>query len=204
MTRRRWIETARRSVFAVLLAAMVFCPAKAGRYILGPPEGGHYVLLAQEESGTPRAQAQLTFLQINDVYSTTPVDGAGGLARVATIRRRLAAGGRPVLMALAGDFLSPSVASSVFKGEQMVAALNAAGLDFATFGNHEFDFGIDVLAQRMSESKFQWIVSNVLDARTGKPVGTSVPYVLRDIGSLKIGVIGLCLTSAQISPAVRG
>ena len=106
-------------------------------------------------------------------------------------------------MALAGDFLSPSVASTVFKGEQMVAALNAAGLDFATFGNHEFDFGIDVLAQRMSESRFQWVVSNVLDARTGKAIGNSVPYVVRDIGSLKVGFIGLCLTSAQIAPEVR-
>ncbi len=86
----------------------------------------------------------------------------------------------------------------------MVAALNAAGLDFATFGNHEFDFGIDVLTQRMAESKFQWIVSNVLDARTGKAIGNSVPYVVRDIGSLKVGFIGLCLTSAQIAPGVRG
>jgi 2',3'-cyclic-nucleotide 2'-phosphodiesterase (5'-nucleotidase family) len=158
----------------------------------------------QEEPGAPRAQAALTFLQINDVYATTPVDGAGGLARVATIKRRLSAGGRPVIMALAGDFLSPSVASSVFKGEQMVAALNAAGLDLATFGNHEFDFGIDVLAQRMAESKFQWVVSNVLDARTGKAIGNSVPYALRDVGALKVGFIGLCLTSAQIAPAVRG
>jgi 5'-nucleotidase / UDP-sugar diphosphatase len=162
------------------------------------------VLGQQEEPGAPQARAALTFLQINDVYATTPVDGAGGLARVATIKRRLSAGGRPVIMALAGDFLSPSVASSVFKGEQMVAALNAAGLDFATFGNHEFDFGIDVLAQRMAESKFQWVVSNVLDARTGKAIGNSVPYALRDVGALKVGFIGLCLTSAQIAPAVRG
>jgi len=158
----------------------------------------------QEEAGAPRAQAALTFLQINDVYATTPVDGLGGLARVATIRRRLSAGGHPVIMALAGDFLSPSVASGVFKGEQMVAALNAAGLDFATFGNHEFDFGIDVLAKRMSESRFQWVASNVLDARTGKAIGNSVPYVVRSVGALKVGFIGLCLTSAQIAPDARG
>jgi 2',3'-cyclic-nucleotide 2'-phosphodiesterase (5'-nucleotidase family) len=158
----------------------------------------------QEEPGSPQARAALTFLQINDVYSTTPIDGAGGLARVAALKRKLSAGGHPVVMALAGDFLSPSVASTVFKGEQMVAALNAAGLDFATFGNHEFDFGIDVLAQRMSESKFQWVVSNVLDGRTGKAIGNSVPYAVRDFGDLKVGFIGLCLTSAQIAPGLRG
>jgi 5'-nucleotidase len=102
----------------------------------------------------PRNRAPLTILQINDVYSTVPIDGAGGLARVATLKQRLAAAGRHPLAILAGDFLSPSVASSVFKGEQMVAALNAAGLDIATLGNHEFDFGDDLLIERMHEAKW--------------------------------------------------
>ena len=167
--------------------------------LAGPIAGGR---AQQDELGSPRRESQLTILQINDVYSTVPINGAGGLARVATLRRQLSANGHPVILALAGDFLSPSVASSVFKGEQMVATLNAAGLDYATLGNHEFDFGIDVLTQRMAESKFTWVVSNVLDAG-GKPIGTSVPYVVRQAGPLKIGVIGLCITTSTIAPAWR-
>jgi 5'-nucleotidase len=161
------------------------------------------VFAQQEETGTPRAAAPLTLLQINDVYSMVPVDGAGGLARVATLKAQMAASGRTALLVLAGDFLSPSVASTVFKGEQMVAALNAAKLDLATLGNHEFDFGRDALIQRMSESHFQWIVSNVLDEKTGKPIGGAAPYVLRDVGPLKVGFIGLCLTSSEIPTSNR-
>src|SRR5262245_52594846 len=86
------------------------------------------VFAQQEEPSSPRAVAPLTFLQVNDVYSTTPVDGLGGLARVATLKQQLAAAGRTPLLVVAGDLLSPSVASSIFKGEQMVAALNAAGM----------------------------------------------------------------------------
>jgi len=173
--------------------------------IAGPPEGGHYLTLhaQQEEPGAPRALSQLTFLQINDVYTTVPINDQGGLARVATIKRRLSANGHPVILALAGDFLSPSVASSVFKGEQMVATLNAAGLDYATAGNHEFDFGIDVLKQRIAESTFTWIVSNVLDARTRAPIPGTVPYVVRAVGTLKVGIIGLCITTSQVAPAWR-
>jgi 5'-nucleotidase len=148
-----------------------------------------------DEPGSPRASAPLTILQLNDVYSTVPVDGVGGLARVATIKQRLIADGRTPLMMIAGDFLSSSVASTVFKGEQMVAALNAAGLDLATLGNHEFDFGIDVLLQRMREAKWQWVVSNVLDRETGKPIGGAAPYVVKTYGPLKVGIIGLCLAS---------
>src|SRR5260370_38359444 len=125
---------------------------------------------AQEQSTSrPRAVAPLTILQINDVYSTIPIDGAGGLARIATLKQNLAAAGRTPFLVLAGDFLSPSVASSIFKGEQMIAALNAASLDLATLGNHEFDFGVDLLIQRMAEAKWQGVGANCIDENTGKP-----------------------------------
>lgn len=153
----------------------------------------------QEEPGSPRARAPLTILQLNDVYSTVPIDGRGGLARVATLKRQLADAGRTPLLVLAGDFLSPSVASSVFKGEQMIAALNVAGLDLATLGNHEFDFGIDLLIERMAQAKWQWVVSNVIDTNTGKPIGGAAPYVERQFGPLKVGFIGLCLVTDEIS-----
>jgi 5'-nucleotidase len=149
----------------------------------GPADAVHsrtISLAAQQEGpGSPRARAPLTLLQINDVYNTAPIDGVGGLARVATIKRRLAAGGRSPFLVLAGDFLSPSVASSVFRGAQMIAALNAAGLDLATLGNHEFDFGDDVLIERMKEAKWQWVVANVIDTRTGQPLGDAAPYVVK-------------------------
>jgi 5'-nucleotidase len=153
----------------------------------------------QEEPGSPRSRAPLTILQINDVYSTVPVDGLGGLARVATFKRQVAAAGRTPLLLLAGDFLSSSVASSVFKGEQMIAALNAAGLDMATLGNHEFDFGDDLLIQRMREAKWTWLISNVIDTRTNKPIGDAAPYVVRTFGTMKVGFIGLCLDTTEIS-----
>src|SRR5205085_7311802 len=92
------------------------------------------------------------------------------------------------------------VASSVFEGERMIAALNAAGLDLATLGNHEFDFGDDVLIQRMREGTFQWVVSNVVDTNTGQPIGGAAPFVVKTFGALKVGFIGLCLISSEISP----
>lgn len=164
-----------------------------------PWPGASLAAQQHDDAGSPRLAAPLTILQLNDVYSTVPVDGAGGLARVAALKRRLAAEGRTPFVMLAGDFLSSSVASTIFKGEQMVAALNAAGLDLATLGNHEFDFGVDVLLQRMAEAKWQWVVSNVLDRQTGRPIGGAPPYVVRTFGTLRVGFIGLCLTSEGLT-----
>ena len=162
-------------------------------------QAGPATVFQQEERGTPRAAAPVTFLQINDVYTALPVDGRGGLARLATIKKRLADSGRRPFMVLAGDFLSPSVESSVFRGEQMVAALNAAGLDLATLGNHELDFGVDVLLQRMRESRFQWVISNVIDISTRRPLGGAPAYLIRPFGALKVGFIGLTLTNEGFS-----
>jgi 5'-nucleotidase len=147
----------------------------------------------------PRDRAPVTFLQINDVYSTVPIEGIGGLARVATLKRQLTDSGHRVVMVLAGDFLSPSVASSFFRGQQMVDTLNAAGLDLATLGNHEFDFGDDVLIERMRQSKFRYVISNVVDTNTGHPIGGAAPYLLETYGTLKVGYIGLVLTTTEIS-----
>jgi 5'-nucleotidase len=168
--------------------------------------GARWTAFAQhDDPGSPRAGAPLTVLQLNDVYSIAPVENgeAGGLARVATLKQSLAAAGRTPLMMIAGDFLSSSVESTVFKGEQMIAALNAAGLDVATLGNHEFDFGMEVLLKRMSEAKFQWVISNVVDRQTGKPVGGAPPYLIRTFGPLKVGIIGLCLTTEGINDEMR-
>ena len=158
--------------------------------------------------GQQRA-ATITILQLNDVYQVSPVDRGrrGGLARVATLQKAIRAQSPNTLFLLAGDFVSPSVASRLFKGKQMIAALNAAGLDAATFGNHEFDFGPDVLRERMKESRFAYVVANVIDKQTGKSFGGANDYLIRELGGVRVGIIGLVLTeTATLStpgPGVR-
>jgi 5'-nucleotidase/UDP-sugar diphosphatase len=135
------------------------------------------------------------FLVINDVsVADTSPDGRGGLARVATVRNRLADQG-PILFVLAGNVLSPSVASKFYWGRQMVEALNAAKLDYATFGNHEFDFPLDTLLGRISESKFKWISSNC-DLASGGPLPKVLPWDTLHVSGHKVGLFGLTLQGA--------
>ncbi len=175
-----------KSLVRCALLALALSSSTLGRSAVGQ---------APHDEAHPRSRSGVTLLQINDVYSTLPVDGLGGLARVAALKQDIAKSGRRPLLMIAGDFLSSSVASTVFKGAQMIEALNVAGLDVATLGNHEFDFGLDVLRQRMSEARWQWVVSNVIDRQTGLPIGGAAPYVVHAVGDLRIGIIGLCLTT---------
>lgn len=157
------------------------------------------VFAQQEEPTSPRRFAPVTLLQINDVYSSVPIDGIGGLARVATIKKELIAAGRTPVLLMGGDFLSSSVASSVFKGEQMIEGLNAMGLDITSFGNHEFDFGVDLLLTRMKQATFTWVNANIIDRKTGRLVGDTPPYVVRTYNGVKIGFLGLCLADEGMS-----
>ena len=136
---------------------------------------------------------RVTLLQVNDVYQISPVDrGArGGLARVAALRQRIMRESPHTLFLLAGDTIAPSVASNIFKGRQIIETWNVSGLDYAALGNHEFDFGDDVLRQRMKESRFVWLGTNVFERKTGKLFGDMPPFVVREFEGVKVGLFGI-------------
>ena len=153
---------------------------------------------AQTPRATPATPAaprivRVTLLQVNDVYQISPVDRGtrGGLARVATLRQQIMRESPHTLLLLAGDTIAPSVASNIFKGRQMIDTWNAVGLDYAVLGNHEFDFGPDVLLERMRESRFPWLTANVIDRRTGRIFGNTPPFVIREFGGVRVGIFGL-------------
>lgn len=152
---------------------------------------------------------RVTLLQVNDVYQISPVDKgkAGGLARLATLKKKIQSESPNTLFLLGGDTISPSVASTIFKGEQMIAGWNVTGLDFAGLGNHEFDFGDEILLERIKASKFTWLAANVVNRKTGKSFGGMPPYVIRQFEGIKVGVFGILTPdtekSSKPSAAVR-
>jgi len=109
------------------------------------------------------------FVQLNDVYEIAPLGGGayGGMARVAYLADSLKKANPNTFLVLAGDFLNPSLLATLkyqgerIKGRQMVEVMNAMDFDLVTFGNHEFDLSQGELQQRLNESRFPWMSSNV-------------------------------------------
>lgn len=154
----------------------------------------------------------INFIQINDVYEIAPLSGGkeGGMARVATLKKEYKQKNPNTFLVMAGDFVSPSVYNilqyegKAIRGRQMVEAMNAAGMDIAVFGNHEFDIQETELQARINESNFQWISSNAFHKTSSGIVpftyrNTTIPktFVLNvkdaDGTSAKIGFIGVVL-----------
>jgi 5'-nucleotidase len=158
-------------------------------------------ILSLSAQQKPDCTVRVTLLQVNDVYQFAPVDEGtrGGLARLLTLKKTIQKESPNTLFLLSGDTISPSVESITYKGAQMIDSWNTAQLDYSTFGNHEFDFGPDVLRQRMQESKFKWIVANVIDKKTGQPFGNAQAYVVREFDGVKVAIFGLTLEETRVT-----
>jgi 2',3'-cyclic-nucleotide 2'-phosphodiesterase (5'-nucleotidase family) len=138
------------------------------------------------------APSPLRFLLINDVYfGDTLRNGAGGLSRVAWLRDSLAKTG-PITFVLAGDFLSPSLLSKWYRGEQMLEELNAAGVNLVTFGNHEFELDRDTLVSRIANSRFKWTSANCMEAN-GSPFPGVTKWDTATVNGTKVGVFGVTI-----------
>ena len=146
----------------------------------------------------PDTTAPVRLLLVNDVYVTDTLrDGTGGLARVAALHHQLERDGR-VLFLLAGDVLSPSLLSKWYAGRQMVDGFNAARLDYATFGNHEFELPRDTLLARLAESRFRWLSANCTLA-DGAPFPGVPAWDTVTVAGTRVALLGITLQGAYRS-----
>jgi 5'-nucleotidase/UDP-sugar diphosphatase len=69
--------------------------------------------------------------------------------------------GKPSLLLSAGDMIQGDNWANLFQGESVIEWMNAMRFDAMVLGNHEFDFGKEVLKRRISEAKFPVLTANV-------------------------------------------
>jgi len=117
---------------------------------------------------------------------------AGGMAQLAgqVVAYRARAPQRTLLVD-AGDAWQGTFISNANKGEAVTEAMNLMQYDAFAVGNHEFDWGQDVLAQRAKEASFPFLAANVIETKTGASPSYLKPFVVKDLGITRVGIIGL-------------
>ena len=158
------------------------------------------LLLGGAASVAAAAPLSLTLVHVNDWDQMAGIEGAGGAAKIAAVvaeeRAKAEADGGLALVTFGGDMISPSVLSGIDKGAHMIDLANAIGFDVAVLGNHEFDFGPDVLQERLAESRTTWLAGNVSVAGGGFPGTEATTMVERD--GYRIGFLGLVTTDTPV------
>ncbi len=130
------------------------------------------------------------------VLHTNDVHGAiEGYAAVASLKKQLELLGADVILVDAGDFSQGTTYVSTTKGADAVTMMNAAGYDIATLGNHEFDYGYEVLKGNLEKAGFEVICANVLDA-AGEPIYAPGTVITSAFG-LEVGFVGVNTPESQ-------
>ncbi len=104
-----------------------------------------------------------------------------------------------VILADAGDRCTgnPYVDWNEQSGQPIIALLDSLGVDVATLGNHEFDRGQQVLAERIAEADFEVVCAGI---EGEGPLGEIAPYTIIERGGLKFGFVGVVTNAMNGHP----
>ncbi|MEW6059163.1 MAG: 5'-nucleotidase C-terminal domain-containing protein [Actinomycetota bacterium] len=170
------------------------------------------LLIALVLQATPaRAAGPITFtiLHTNDFHGQLQPSGSNpGMARVAAVVNgvRSSVGGENVLLVDGGDEMQGSLLSNLQKGAPTIGTFNAMGYNAATFGNHEFDWGQQVLIDRTTQATYPFVSANIVsgtcDASNWTVPSFTQPYVVETLnttnGPVDVAFIGVTTTETPI------
>jgi 5'-nucleotidase len=144
---------------------------------------------------TNDTHSQIDPLPANDKYA-----GKGGVARRATLVKRVRKENPNTLLIDAGDVLQGTPYFNFYKGEVEYKAMSAIGYDVGTLGNHEFDNGVEALAAALKFANFDIVSANydvkgtVLEQRIKR-------YIVKTVSGIRVGLFGLGVSPvALITP----
>lgn len=151
----------------------------------------------------------ITILHTNDTHSQIdplPANdklypGKGGVARRATLVKRVRKANPNTLLIDGGDVFQGTPYFNFYKGEVEYKAMSEIGYDAGTLGNHEFDNGVDALAAALKFAKFDILSANY-DVRGTPLEGRVKQYAVRELGGVRVGLFGMGVSPVGlITPA---
>ena len=98
-----------------------------------------------------------------------------------------------------GDNWTGPAISTWFEGESTVDVMNAMEYDASAIGNHEFDFKVDGLYERIEQADFPYLSANIREKASGEIPDFATPYIIKDIDGVLVGIIGLTTTTTPYS-----
>ena len=157
-------------------------------------------------AGQAKKHKQLVILHTNDTHSQifpissqlpdTMKAGRGGFLRRIAMLKEERKKNPDLLYFDSGDFWQGSAYFTMFKGDVEIGLMNQMGIDASTIGNHEFDFGLDNMAEKFKKANFPILSSNY-DFTGTVMEGVTKPWIIIKRNGLKIGVFA-------VNPKMKG
>lgn len=144
----------------------------------------------------------LVILHTNDTHSSIDPDrhDNGGIARRKVVIDSVRNARTNVMLVDAGDAVQGSLYFTIFGGEVERALMNELNYDIRILGNHEFDRGMDKLAEEWGQVTADRLSTNY-DLTGSTLQGLFMPSVIKEVAGHKIGFLGLNLDPVGIISA---
>ena len=168
-------------------------------------------------TASAKKHKQLVILHTNDTHSAIlPINeqlpdtmkaGRGGFLRRLVMLNEERAKHPDLLYFDSGDFFQGSAYFTMFRGEVEIGLMNQMGIEASTIGNHEFDFGLDNMAEMFKKATFPILCANY-DFTGTVMEGVTKPWIIIKRNGVKIGVFAVCpkmkgLVSDKNCPGVK-
>ncbi|WP_404451183.1 bifunctional metallophosphatase/5'-nucleotidase [Virgibacillus necropolis] len=148
--------------------------------------------------------ANLTILYTSDVHGNalpilygTNEPANRGLAKYATIVKKAKENNRNLLVLDNGDLIQGTPLMTHYvkqhrtKENPMIGIMNRIGIEASVIGNHEFNFGKEILRNAVSQSNFPWLSANTRRQANDEPY-FGQPYYIKELDNgIRLAVIGV-------------
>lgn len=166
-----------RSVLALLLCVFMVAPISANDVLVAP-------INAQPEKVT------VNIVHTNDMHGN--FSGDGQFLNFASWYKEFKAANPNTILVDAGDSSQGTAVVGSTKGALAVDLMNYLGYDYVTLGNHEFDYGKEVVKTNIANWNARVLAANVKDRATGKYLADK--WRIKTIDGVRIGFFGVVNT----------
>ncbi len=174
-----------KNLQAILIGLVVFC------YFAGCSENKSSTEPVDHEKS-------IVILYTNDEHGwmekSDYSDGSAAMMGLWREQEGYTEGGSYLILSGGDNWTGPAI-STWFKGESMVDVMNAMNYTATAIGNHEFDFKIEGFKERIVQSNYVYLSANIREKSSGNIPGYILPYLIKEVAGVKIGIIGLTTTS---------
>ncbi len=128
---------------------------------------------------------------INDLHGKLAnADSHPGVDELSTYISNARAEKDNVILLSSGDMWQGAAESNLTKGIMMTDWMNEMDFVSMTMGNHEYDWGEEVIAQNAAFAEFPFLAINIYDVDTDKQVDYCQSSVVVEMDGIEVGIIG--------------
>ena len=165
-----------------------------GNHLLTPVDGitraQSATILYRLGSLESQEEGDIAILYTNDIH--TYIDGPLSYDVIAALKEDLREQYEYVLLVDAGDHIQGTAYGSMDKGKTIISLMNSAGYDFATLGNHDFDYNMVGCMNVISWAEYPYVSCNFYHEDNGVRGDTVLePYVTFELGDEVVAVVGI-------------